>query len=96
TRLLRDVSLSGSGSRHLNRTLEIAAGRTLSLGDNVTLQRSTSNGGTGGIVAQGTLLKSAGTGTAYVTYLDLSGNIASSSGVLSIYGNAVGTSLNGV
>ena len=96
TRLLRDVSLSGSGARHLNRTLEIAAGRTLSLGDNVTLQRSTSNGGTGGIVAQGTLLKSAGTGTAYVTYLDLSGNIASSSGVLSIYGNAVGTSLNGV
>ena len=93
TRLLRDVTLSGSGTRILNRTLEIAAGRTLAVGDGVTLQRSASNGGSGGIVALGLFTKSAGTGTAYVHYLDISGNLSASSGILSLTGNTQGTSL---
>uniref|UniRef100_UPI0035B19B1B two-partner secretion domain-containing protein n=1 Tax=Methyloversatilis sp. TaxID=2569862 RepID=UPI0035B19B1B len=93
TRLLRDVTLSGSGTRTLNRTLEIAAGRTLAVGDGVTLQRSTSNGGSGGIVALGLFAKSAGTGTSYVHYLDISGNLSASSGILSLTGNTQGTSL---
>ncbi|MBL8467975.1 two-partner secretion domain-containing protein, partial [Methyloversatilis discipulorum] len=93
TRLLRDVTLSGSGTRILNRTLEIAAGRTLAVGDGVTLQRSASNGGSGGIVALGLFTKSAGTGTASVNYLDISGNLSASSGILSLTGNTQGTSL---
>ncbi|MDY0055154.1 MAG: filamentous hemagglutinin N-terminal domain-containing protein, partial [Methyloversatilis sp.] len=93
TRLLRDVTLSGSGTRILNRTLEIAAGRTLAVGDGVTLQRSVSNGGSGGIVALGLFTKSAGTGTASVNYLDISGNLSASSGILSLTGNTQGTSL---
>ncbi|WP_341930299.1 filamentous hemagglutinin N-terminal domain-containing protein [Methyloversatilis discipulorum] len=93
TRLLRDVTLAGSGTRTLNRTLEIAAGRTLAVGDGVALQRSASNGGSGGIVALGLFTKSAGTGTAYVHYLDISGNLSASSGILSLTGNTQSTSL---
>ncbi|AOF82424.1 hypothetical protein BSY238_2488 [Methyloversatilis sp. RAC08] len=95
TRLVSDVSLTGSGTRTLNRTLEISAGASLNLGNDVLIQRATSNGGTGGIVALGSLTKSSGTGTAYVRYLDLRGNISSSSGTLSIYGNTAGSSING-
>ncbi|MBC7206635.1 MAG: hypothetical protein H5U27_08960, partial [Methyloversatilis sp.] len=95
TRLLRDVTLSGSGTRILNRTLEIAAGRTLAVGDGVALNRSTSSGGSGGIVALGLFTKSAGSGTASVNYLDIRGNLSASSGILSIAGNAQGTSLDG-
>ncbi|MDP3874590.1 MAG: filamentous hemagglutinin N-terminal domain-containing protein, partial [Methyloversatilis sp.] len=95
TRLVSDVSLTGSGTRTLNRTLEIAAGASLNLGNDVLIQRATSNGGTGGIVALGSLTKSSGTGTAYVRYLDLRGNISSSSGTLSIYGNTAGSSIDG-
>ncbi|OYW31818.1 MAG: hypothetical protein B7Z51_04620, partial [Methyloversatilis sp. 12-65-5] len=95
TRLVSDVSLTGSGTRTLNRTLEIAAGSSLNLGNDVLIQRATSNGGTGGIVALGSLSKSSGAGTAYVRYLDLRGNILSSSGTLSIYGNTAGSSIDG-
>ncbi|WP_430435275.1 filamentous hemagglutinin N-terminal domain-containing protein [Methyloversatilis sp.] len=93
TRLLRDVTLSGSGTRTLNRTLEIAAGRTLAVGDGVALNRSTSSGGSGGIVALGLFTKSAGSGTASVNYLDIRGNLSASSGILSLTGNTQGTSL---
>jgi hypothetical protein len=95
TRLVNSVSLTGNGTRTLNRTLEIAAGGSLNLGNDVLIQRATSNGGTGGIVALGSLSKSSGTGTAYVRYLDLRGNISSSSGTLSIYGNTAGSSIDG-
>ncbi len=95
TRLLRDVTLSGSGTRTVNRTLEIAAGRTLAVGDGVALNRSTSSGGSGGIVALGLFTKSAGTGTASLNYLDISGNLSASSGILSLTGNTQGTSLDG-
>ncbi|MBU0858155.1 MAG: filamentous hemagglutinin N-terminal domain-containing protein, partial [Gammaproteobacteria bacterium] len=95
TRLVNAVSLTGNGTRTLNRTLEIATGASLDLGDSVAIQRSTGSGGTGGIVALGALTKSTGSGTAYLRYFDLRGNISAGSGVLSIVGNTAGSSING-
>ncbi|WP_018412869.1 two-partner secretion domain-containing protein [Methyloversatilis thermotolerans] len=96
TRLLRDSALSGSGARYVDRRFEVAQGVTLSLGDNVSLQRSTSNGGSGALIASGEVVKDSGSGTAYLQYLDLSGTIASSSGTLSLHGNTQGSSLHGL
>jgi filamentous hemagglutinin family protein len=95
TRLLNAVRLTGSNTRLLNRTLEIAASGSLDLGDNVLIQRSVSSGGTGAINAIGSVMKTTGTGSAYLRYLDLSGNISSASGILSIYGNTAGSAING-